>query len=414
MSDFPYPGCFTFVDVEIPNLNNDCICAISIIVVENQKEVLRVTELINPRTFFSANNVRIHHIRRKDVANARTLPQFWKDYGKYFEKPYIIGAHNVMSDISVLNKDLARMKTRIQAEQCIDTMDIMENFYYHKKNEKGDLKLSNIAKKLNIEIDHHNPESDVNACYEIVRFMHNNLNMDLTPYIKPIRKTKIKPSKHKISPSQIQSYSLQAKRQIACQSSSTKMSLQTAQQKADEAYKHKDYEGTIFHYELLAAKNVTNPAIYLRLAEIYEKFSLNKEAIRILEKGIQALKQGNQNWKSLQQMQMRIRQKIAPKKRAESTAPIQSIDAAKPSTFSKVSPQISTELPSEPKFSSISQPKSTSRSLEKPVRIKSKSSKAGKRPNQSVLNSSIKPKSKENYKSLLESVRDIFRFGLKK
>ena len=112
---FPYPGKYTFVDVEIPNLNNNCICAISILVFDEGEQVVSATELINPQTFFSAPNIRIHHIQRKDVINARTLEQFWQDYKQYFEQPYIIGAHNAMSDISVLNKDLARFHTEIHA-----------------------------------------------------------------------------------------------------------------------------------------------------------------------------------------------------------------------------------------------------------------------------------------------------------
>lgn len=421
MSDFPYPGCFTFVDVEIPNINNNCICAISIIVVENQKEVLRTTELINPRTFFSANNIKIHHIRPKQVTNARTLPQFWQDYGKYFEKPYIIGGHNVMSDISVLNKDLIRtkMKTQIHADHCIDTQDIMENFYYHKKNGKGDLKLCNIAKKLGIEIDHHNPESDVNACYEIVRYMHDNLELDLTPYIKPIRKTKFKSSKNKISPSKIQSYSLQAKRKIANQDPSTKISLQEAKKKGEEAYKSKNLEGTVFYYELLASKNVIIPPIYLRLAGLYEKFSLNKEAIRILEKGIQALKQGNKDWTPLQQMQSRIRQKTTSKKNIKPTLQPQEQETL-PIAASMGPPNFE---PSQAWAASIPPAQSVKKELvsldEEPI-LKSQRIKAT-RPSKKVSSKTTssafgqpKKKEKESRKSILESMRSMFRFGLKK
>ena len=48
---FPYPGKYTFVDVEIPNLNNNCICAISILVFDEGEQVVSATELIIPKHF---------------------------------------------------------------------------------------------------------------------------------------------------------------------------------------------------------------------------------------------------------------------------------------------------------------------------------------------------------------------------
>ncbi len=319
MAAFPYPGKYTFVDVEIPNLYNDCICAISMIVIEDGQEVVRVTEYINPKTFFSPNNIRIHHIRREDVKNARTLGEFWKDYGQYFEKPYIIGAHNVMSDVSVLNKDLARFHTEIHAVESIDTMDIVENFYYKGDFKTGDLKLCNIATKLGIELDHHNPESDVNACYEIVRYMHDKMDMDLTPFIKPIRKTRLKPSKHKMSTSQIRTFYRQAQRQIDQQAS--KVSLSEAKARGDEAMEWKDYELAILYYELAVFKEWPTSSVYLRLAKLYEKFNLNHEAIQVLEKGIQVLKKNHQNWYDLLARQKKIRDKKQKKTQSIQSQP---------------------------------------------------------------------------------------------
>ncbi len=326
MADFPYPGKYTFVDVEIPNLYNDCICAISMIVIEDGQEVVRVTEYINPKTFFSPNNIRIHHIRREDVKDARTLKEFWQDYGAYFEQPYIIVAHNVMSDVSVLNKDLARFHTEIHATESLDTMDVMEQFYYKGTQKKGDLKLCNIATTLGIELDHHNPESDVNACYEIIRYMHDKSNMDITPYIKPIRKTRLKPSRHKMSTSQIRTFSKQAKRQIAKQHPSTKISMEAAKKLGDEAYGYKDYEGAIFYYELAVAKHWPNSYVYLRLAKIYEQFNLNYDALQVLEKGIQTLKKNQQNWYDLLSFQKKVSRKIREKKKQNKSQAIQVVE----------------------------------------------------------------------------------------
>lgn len=45
----------------------------------------------------------------------------------------------------------------------------MKQIYYQGNPEKGGLRLKNAAKTLNIAIHSHDPASDVNACYEIVR-----------------------------------------------------------------------------------------------------------------------------------------------------------------------------------------------------------------------------------------------------
>ncbi len=321
MNDFPYPGKYTFVDVEIPNLNNDCICAISIIVIENRKEVVRHTELINPQTFFSAENIAIHHIGRKDVLEARTLEQFWKDYGKYFQKPYIIGAHNANSDISVLNKDLERIGTKICSEQYIDTMDIMEKFYYKGNQCKGDLKLSSIAKRLEIELDHHNPQSDVNACYEIVCYMHHYFAMDLEPFIRTIRPPKKKKARKAAVPSahQMRIFLRYTRKQIARKMPAAKISMRKAKHCGDEAYGAGDYEGAVFNYEIAASKRWATPIVYLRLAEIYDSLHMQYEALQILERGIRNLSSSKQSANVLRAVSRRIRSAKRQKKEPETT-----------------------------------------------------------------------------------------------
>lgn len=317
MAKFPYPGKYTFVDVEIPNLNNDCICAISIIVFDEGKEIVRTTELINPLTFFSTPNIRIHHIQREDVISARTLEQFWKDYRVYFEEPYIIGAHNAMSDISVLNKDLARLHTEIHSTQYIDTMDVMEQFYYKGNQGKGDLKLSNIAEHLGIELDHHNPQSDVNCCCEIIRYMHDHYDMDLAPFIHKIRKTKFKPNKHKENPTprQMKSYLSYVHKQLHTNAPSTRPSASQAKRKGDQCFEDGDIEGVIFNYELAAFKHWMSPGMYLRLAELYESLNLRYDSIRILEKGIQNIRRNGSNWKILKSAEYDIYSSRSQKKR---------------------------------------------------------------------------------------------------
>lgn len=298
---FPYPGKFTFVDVEIPNVNNNCICAVSLIVIENHREIVRHTELINPQTFFSPPNIKIHKIRPKDVKNKRTFPQFWSEYGKYFSRDYIIGAHNALSDISVLNKDLARISRRFQAERYLDTMDIMRDFYYKGSQKKGDLKLSGIADRLDIALDHHNPQSDVNCCLEIVRYMDDHFSMDLQPFIRQVPVLKTAPAKRRAKPSTMEAASLiaAARRKISSSHPSTHMKASSARRRGDAAFAALNYPELIFFYETASARKCRDESMYLRLSSIYDSLGLPWDALRILETGLKNLRAAGSSTRGL-------------------------------------------------------------------------------------------------------------------
>lgn len=310
--DFDYGGKFTFVDVEIPNINNDKICAISIIVVENHQIVLRHTELIDPKTFFSSYNVNIHGITQKQVRKARTLERYWKDYGRYFGEEYIIGAHNTLSDISVLNKDLARFKEKIRAKKYIDTMDIMSRFYFQGSQKSGDLRLDNIARRLGIAIDHHNPESDVNACFEIVRFMAHIHDMPLEPFVKDIPEKIGKRERHKHtvnSHSSLRRYIATIRKEISSKDPRLDMDRRMAEIRGHKAYMAKQYKDAILFYELAIYKKTRNPEIYLRLSRIYENEDFKNEAISILERGIKELRRVHVNYQPLSRQLKKLKAK---------------------------------------------------------------------------------------------------------
>lgn len=298
--DFPFPGYYTFVDVEIPNINNNCICAISMIVIQDHFEVLRHTELINPKSFFSAPNMKIHGISRADVKYARTFAQFWQDYSRYFGKEYILAAHNSMSDISVINKDLSRFHTHIEATRYIDTMDIMMDFYFKGTQRKGDLRLNNIARRLGIRLDHHNPESDVNACYEIVRYMQRFHDLEIEPFIKtiPERKQRIQTTE-KPTTQQMRTHLASVKRMIANKDPQVCIKRSLAASKGDKALRHGDYLKAVTYYEAAIARRFNSPGVYLHLAELYGSVNMEPEARRVLEIGISNLKRNHGNYYAL-------------------------------------------------------------------------------------------------------------------
>lgn len=365
--DFPFPGKFTFVDVEIPNINNNCICAVSMIVVEDQMEVLRHTELINPKTFFSAPNMKIHGISRKDVADARTFSQFWAEYGPYFGGDYIIAAHNSMSDISVMNKDLHRIRKSFEGQRYIDTMDIMTDFYFKGAQRKGDLKLNNIARRLGIYLDHHNPESDVNACYEIVRYMHKYHGLDLDPFIKEIPQKKLKPQPihHSLTTEQGRMIQARVKRMLAAKDPQVTIKRSLAAAKADKALRHGDYEKAIIFYEAAIARRFNSPGVYLHLSDLYDSIGMLPESLRVLESGIANLARNKGNYFALRRELNRKRKKLpdAPAQPAIPAAEETSVPVPVPQKAPKTAKKKAASSPAAP---SKTKTKAKSKSKPKP------------------------------------------------
>jgi DNA polymerase III epsilon subunit-like protein len=316
---FPYPGKFTFVDVEIPNLNNNCVCAVSMIVVEDHQVVLRHTELINPKTYFSSNNIKIHGIKPASVRKARSFNQFWKEFSVYFSDPYIVGAHNALSDLSVINKDLMRSGKALESKYYIDTMDIAAGTYFKEGHEKGQMKLSNLAEKLEIPIEHHNPESDVNACYEIVKKVYDDFRLDLHDYIKEVPPLKVVLPKHTKRPSKEKmiEYRLDVRRRLSRKDPALQMSSATAVKQGDRAYANLKYRDMVLFYETAISRKTQVSGVYLRLSDLYFQSDLPQEGFRILDQGIALLKQNDKSYLPLRKAKL-LQTRYLKKKDTES------------------------------------------------------------------------------------------------
>lgn len=314
MPEFIYPQKFTFIDLEIPNLNNDRICAVSMIVVEDGQEVVRHTELINPMTFFSPQNVAIHKIRRKDVLDKRTLEQFWEEYKKYFTDDYVIVAHNAMSDISVLNKDLARLKTSIPATRYMDTMDLCQDYLKDTELRKGDLRLDGLARRFGIYLNHHDPESDVNACYEIVRYLGWFHQFDIEPFIRKIRPGR----KHRFSRRPTAAGIARRARRVRQENRSDNprrdMSLKDLEKKGQEAMHRGSYEEAVVWYETAVDRKSLSPWVYANLAEIYGDYGLFTDAFYIINLGINRLSRARVNNYALVSVEKKLKKARALKR----------------------------------------------------------------------------------------------------
>lgn len=168
---------YLFLDVETANLQNNTICSIGSILVENGVETEKYS-LVNPNSSFSAKNKEIHGICEEDVEDCDTFDCIWEELTKDLNEDAIIIAHNASFDISVIKKDLRRYGLSIKQQCYLDTMQLAKKYYYNYTNQAGDLKLTTLADTFDIPLSHHNALSDVRACKEIFEHLVEEYSID--------------------------------------------------------------------------------------------------------------------------------------------------------------------------------------------------------------------------------------------
>ena len=178
--NYPLNKTFFFVDIETANSRNDTICAIGAIIIKNGEEK-HFYSLIDPKVHIT--NTNIHEISDDDVIGEPTLDEFWQSISQYLEDDYIIVGHNVPFDISVLEKDLERYNINFNPIKKVDTMSIAKDIYYNYQTQSGDLKLDTLCDKLNIDINHHNAESDITATKEVLEILLSSANRNIEDFI---------------------------------------------------------------------------------------------------------------------------------------------------------------------------------------------------------------------------------------
>lgn len=180
---YPVDQTFLFVDVETATSSNDSVCAIGVIIVKGNMEK-RLYSLINPKVHIT--NTRFHGITDSDVIDAPTLDEFWNNVKDELRADFVVVAHNGKFDISVLKKDFNRYNICFNPKKLVDTMWVAKNILYNFRNQTGDLKLDTLAKRLNVELKHHNAESDIAATKEILEKLLKLGNRDIKEFINYI------------------------------------------------------------------------------------------------------------------------------------------------------------------------------------------------------------------------------------
>ena len=155
-------GRFAALDFETADYGRDSACALSVVVVDNERVVDTWTSLIRPpRKAFSFTY--LHGISWDQVKDKPAFGDLWPDVAKLLATVDFIAAHNASFDRSVLRAccEVAghgpvTLPFLCTVKLARATWDIFPT------------KLSDVAHHLQIPLKHHNAASDAFACAQIL------------------------------------------------------------------------------------------------------------------------------------------------------------------------------------------------------------------------------------------------------
>ena len=160
--------CF---DVETPNARNDRMSAIGISVVENGAITEEFFSYVNPEEPFDLFNTSLTGISAATVKDAPTFRELWPKISPILSRGILV-AHNAAFDLGVLKKSLAaygiswKQKTPYLCTVRIGRKVLPD--ISHRLNE--------MCRYYQIDLDHHQADSDSHACAEIlIRYMRSGV-----------------------------------------------------------------------------------------------------------------------------------------------------------------------------------------------------------------------------------------------
>jgi DNA polymerase-3 subunit epsilon len=153
---------FVAIDFETANYRPDSACAVGLVRVVGGEIVNTAVRLIRPPTrefVFTA----IHGLTWKDVANADDFGALWPRLEPLLAGATFFAAHNASFDKGVLRACCARYRIRAPSLPFRCTVQISRRAWNIRPT-----KLSDVCKKLEIPLNHHEALSDAMACAKIV------------------------------------------------------------------------------------------------------------------------------------------------------------------------------------------------------------------------------------------------------
>lgn len=156
---------FIAMDFETANGKRHSACSIALVMVQNNKITGEYYSLIKPETDFHWRNVQVHGIHERDVANAPTFPEVWRDIKEYFQPNHLIVAHNAQFDTSVLKGCLEYYELEQPHFLSLCTVKTSRKLFPEFANHK----LNTVCEELGITLEnHHDALEDSLACAQIL------------------------------------------------------------------------------------------------------------------------------------------------------------------------------------------------------------------------------------------------------
>ena len=154
---------FTAIDFETANQARHSACAIALVRVRKGRIVERFSTLIKPPPgdfMFTY----IHGITPHAVRNAKTFQQLWPQIQKFCDAAPLLAAHNVSFDRGVLMSccDYYGIEPAPYTFTC--TVKLSRSVWPHLPRHTLDA----VCRHLKIPLNHHQAESDAEACAKIL------------------------------------------------------------------------------------------------------------------------------------------------------------------------------------------------------------------------------------------------------
>ena len=153
---------FAAIDFETANNARDSACALGVVIVERGHIVERLYALIRPpsREFLFTP---IHGLAWEDVQRAQRFDTVWAEMARALSGVEFLAAHNAPFDKGVLGACCETYDLAPPAQPFVCTVQLARRQWDIRPT-----KLPDVCNFLNIELRHHQADSDAEACARIV------------------------------------------------------------------------------------------------------------------------------------------------------------------------------------------------------------------------------------------------------
>ena len=156
---------FLAIDFETATGSPDSACSVGVAHIAEGSIVETTHTLINPGIpgeAWNPFNSRVHGIQPEEVADAPDFEEVWHELDSRFKGLPLV-AHNAVFDMGVIRASAESRGMVIEATPYLCSVKLSRAAWPDMKS----VRLNLVAERLGIELDHHNAESDAQACGEI-------------------------------------------------------------------------------------------------------------------------------------------------------------------------------------------------------------------------------------------------------